>query len=1131
MTFFVKNNLRNRALAGVLATMAICGSVVRGGGVGSKGPAREQSALTALPFYFEANQVRNDGGFPFVARGPGCSFFVSPATAVLSLASSDEKNLRQGELHFEFVGANSGALVKGTHELSGKANYFVGNDPAQWRRGVSLFERVRVEQLYPGVDLVYYGNDNRIEYDFIVAPKVDAKKIAIRFSGADKIQVNASGALEFTLNDRVICQPKPVVYQVVAGERKPVTGEYALTNGRMITFKLGDYDRELPLVIDPVLSYSTFFGGAGIDIARSVKVGKDSFVYVAGETMGGLPHSDITVSNGGFRGGTKLHGDAFVAKFDNGAVNLVYLAYIGGRSNDVALDLAVDDSGNAFITGYTDSTNFPVKNAIQPKISGSTYPGLSARPIDAFVTELDATGTNLVFSTYLGGTWIDEGVGIALDNAGYIYVAGYTESTNGLPVTNVPPEFKTYHTNGDAFVAKFSPGGTNLAYLMYLGGFGLDLASGVAVEKSTGKTFITGYTTSTNFPTTADAIQPRLGGGQDAFVTVLSPDVSETNSGIVMSTYYGGSGHNSGFRIALDAAGNFYVTGETTADPNFPVNPSAINPGGIFRSENGAGNWISSSVGLNSVVVPGLAVDPSNPQNIYAATWHGIAQSLDGGVSWHPATSVVTSNVTFTSAIQGGTVNAVAIDPNAPVNVYAATATEGVFFSTNSGTVWNLGGTGLLSLTVNAVLVVNDAAGNNVYAGTASGVSRSTNGAALWKAANTGIGNVDVRALAYGTNPSTLYAGTANGVFRTINNGTNWFVFNSNIVNHSIQALVVDPVNSQVLYAGSPGGVYKTANRGTNWARLNSGLSTSNVIALAVDPINSATVYAGTTIGLFKSTNGGTNWTVQTNGLITKAVLALAINKENPNLIYAGMTGNVFSGGKDAFVWKGPNGYSAVLGGVSDEEGWDIAVDAQNRAHVTGWTSSTNFPTADTNGILRAKNSGKADAFVAELSSDGGTLLQSAYLGGTNSDYGYAIALDEGGNSYVVGTTLSQNFPLVNAGQSAKNATNDAFLVKILGDAQPSLNISGFTNKVVLSWPSYFGDFNVQYTTNRTVSRTYTTYTTNGANVTTNISSYTNLVEMSTNWLTLPGSVQVSNGLRTITLDATNDSRFFRLKH
>ena len=1082
MTRFALNHFLRR-MRGPLAAVVLGVSAVVVGAVSPEARGRAQlSRPGQIAFHFESSPGAQPGEFPFFARGQACDFFVAPTAAVLRLTQYDGQSRRarpepsqmaQGawrtsrELHFQFVGANPAARVSGTDELPGKVNYFIGRSAAEWRTGVSLFGRVRVEQLYPGVDLVYYGNDQRLEYDFVVAPQADPRPITIQFTGADRIDISPAGELVFTLGDREIRQPKPVIYQTVHGERKLVAGGYRLTEATL-TFQLGDYDRTQPLIIDPVLSYATYFGGNGIDTAWAVAVDTNGFVYVAGETMGRLPiTAGVTVTNK-YSGTTNTHGDAFVAKFDRSLTNLIALAYVGGRAGDVALDVAVDDAGNAYLTGYTDSPDFPNTNALFSSISGSVFQGLTY-PLDAFVTKLGPQGTNplaVIYSTYLGGTWTDVGAGIDVDADGFAYVTGYTASTNTFPVTNGISPWMTYQGgSGDAFVTKIAPGGTNLVYSIFLGGTNQDAGSGVAADAN-GVAHVTGYTRSTNFASTIS----RLGGSADAFIAHvgLSNNLAVLNSVRLM----GGRGENMGYRIALDAEGNDYVAGASINDANVPVTPSAINPGGIFRSGDAAASWQEANTGMQSIVATALAIDPSAPNHLFAATWHGLLQSWDGGAHWQGGLSLRTNVNGYASVGEVGTILSVVFDPVSPANIYAGTSGEGAGKSVDGGASFS-GLDGLTNQTVRA-LAVDALANATVYAGTDAGVFKSTDAGANWAAMNSGLGNLSVRALAL--HPATpVYAGTAGGVYRSYNAGTNWSAMNSGLSNLVVNAIVIQSNAPLTVYVATAGGAFKSSNGGTNWTRINAGLGlVTNVISLAVDPVTPTTVYAGTTNGLFKSVDGGANWTNFSNGLPAPYVMALAIHPATPATIYAGTKGTPFFGGLDGFVAKsGTNGYFVVLGGTADDEAWDVAVDAANHAHVTGWTTSTNFPTSYVYGFLRATNSGSADAFVAEVNGAGDQLVHAALLGGSSADFGYGITVDPGGSSYVVGSTISTNF-LATTGttgytpfQSARAGTNDAFLVKL--ERQPLLKIHPSTNvneEAVITWPAYWPDVIVQSSTN-----------------------------------------------------------------
>ncbi len=605
-------------------------------------PAHVPAAFGNLPLYFEANQGQAGHAALFVARGNGCQFSISPAGAQFDLQKTDAgtKKTSGRTVQMQFVGAGSQAQVQGIDELSGKINYLVGDNPAQWHTGVATFARVRIEQLYHGVNLVYYGNQRQLEYDFTVAPGANPDAVKIRFAGADKISIGAQGELILTLGHGEIIQPRPVIYQTVDGARQTVSGGYRLVDAHTVKFALGRFDHGLPLVIDPVLSYSTYFGGNSSDEAWKVAVDTNGFVYFAGETLSAqLPTTNAFQPN--YAGGS-FTGDAFVAKFSPNGTNLVYCTYLGGSQDDFAYSLAVDNAGDVFLTGATISPDFPTTNALYPKILGHAYYNprnhVTYYNSDAFVAELGPTGSNLIYSTYLGGSGFvgnavtpgtgDEGLSIAVDSTGNAYVTGYTSSTN-FPVIN-PLVWQTNTFNhlagsDNAFLTKIGPGGSPLVYSTYFGGTNIDMAEGVAVD-SAGAAYLAGYTDSPNFPTN-NPVQPNLGGTTNpvtvynAFVAKFAPFT--TNLSLVYSTFLGGTNGDYGYGVAADTNGNAYVIGGT-ASPNFPDTATNV-PGlfnGLYYNTNGL------PVTTNAFLVK---LDPTGSNIIYAAVFGGTNAGVDIG--------------------------------------------------------------------------------------------------------------------------------------------------------------------------------------------------------------------------------------------------------------------------------------------------------------------------------------------------------------------------------------------------------------------------------------------------------------------------------------------------------------------
>jgi hypothetical protein len=523
---------------------------------------------------FEANQGQTDSKVKFIARGSGYTLFLTDTEAVLALKKADPKakaDLKAGRdpahpermshpdkvefttLRMKLEGAKSDPRVSGLEELPGKVNYFIGNDPAKWHTNIPTYSKVQYSEVYPGINLVYYGNQRQLEYDLVVQPGADPNRIKLAFEGADDIQTDANGDLILKINDGELHFKKPLVYQDVNGTRQPISAQYILQKqdkiaGLQVGVKVAAYDAGKPLIIDPVLSYSTYLGGSDWDQASGIAVDGSGNAYVTGYTYStDFPTASPlqSVKAGGY--------DAFVVKLNASGSTLVYSTYLGGGNDDWSQGIAVDGSGNAYVTGYTPSTDFPTVSPLQATNNG----GIS----DGFVSKLNATGSALLYSTYLGGSAIDVGYGIAVDGSGNAYVTGKTNSIN-FPTSS---PFQATNSGGDdAFVAKINAAGSALVYSTYLGGGNGEFGYGIAIDGSD-NAYVTGYTYSTDFPTVSP-LQSTNGGGGDIFVSKLNA----AGSALVYSTYLGGSLFDGGYGIAVDGAGNAYVTG-VTVSTNFPT--------------------------------------------------------------------------------------------------------------------------------------------------------------------------------------------------------------------------------------------------------------------------------------------------------------------------------------------------------------------------------------------------------------------------------------------------------------------------------------------------------------------------------------------------------------------------------
>ncbi|WP_051470102.1 DUF7948 domain-containing protein [Fischerella sp. PCC 9605] len=543
--------------------------------------ARINANYGKLPLSFEANLGQADKQVKYLSRGNGYSLFLTPTQAVLALSKpvktlpqQSAKSAKQDEstvLRIQWVGANQTPQVLGLNPLPGKSNYFRGKDPKKWQTNIPNYTKVQYRSVYPGIDLVYYGNQRQLEYDWVVAAGADPRLIRLKITGADRLSVDKQGDLVLHTHSGEVRQHRPRIYQQINGQQKAVAGRYVLLGKLQVGFALADYDTSKALVIDPVLSYSTYLGGSqgnGNDSSSKIAVDSRGNAYVTGQT-GSTDFPTKNAFDSTYGSGDRFL--AFVTKLnpaEEGEASLVWSTYLGGSSGEFGSGefgrgVAVDLRGNVYVTGGTYSSDFPTTNNALSRTLGGFF--------DAFVTKLNAAGNSLLYSTYLGGSsgvsGADYSNGIAVDLQGNAYVTGDTNSTD-FPIKNAFDS--TLNGNLNAFVTKLNPaasGSTSLIYSTYIGGSEFDSSSGIAVDLK-GNAYVTGLTFSGDFPIN-NAFDNTFVGGSEAFVTKLNPNASGAAS-LVYSTYLGGSNGEFGRDIAVDLRGNAYVTGRTES-ADFPI--------------------------------------------------------------------------------------------------------------------------------------------------------------------------------------------------------------------------------------------------------------------------------------------------------------------------------------------------------------------------------------------------------------------------------------------------------------------------------------------------------------------------------------------------------------------------------
>ena len=1044
--------------------------------------SRLNQTYGTLPLTFEINRGQYDSSVKFTSRGNGYRLCLTGREAILSLhrplssdsGSREEQNGSPAEsgahqprirdeaaavLRMRLVGANSSSPMQGL-DLASHSNYLIGSNRNNWRTAVPGYGRVRQKGLYTGIDLIYHGTSGQLEYDFVLAPRANPGIIDLAFERTQKMRVDSDGDLVLTTPRGEIRHKKPFAYQEIEGSRKEISSRFVIKGKHRVGFQIGRYDRRKTLIIDPVLNYSSYFGGDFTE-GLAIAVDRAGNAYVAGD----CDSTRFPTTPGAFQStkqsGSENDEDAVVMKINASGTAVVYSTYIGGKEDEEATGIAVDSEGNAFVTGFTESGNFPTTpGALQTEKKGWS---------DAFIAKLNDQGTSLIYSSYLGGSRSTKANGIAVDSKGNAYVAGQTGALD-FPTTAgaFQTEQGSHNWEDDAFVAKVNPVGSALVFSTYLGSYDKDVAKGIAVD-SDGNVYVTGLTDSGYyFPTTFQGYHT-ISRYEDVFVTKLKSD----GSGLIYSSRFGGGNDDVANSIAIDSTGAAIVTGSTSS-VDFPTVNAAqdsLVSSMCLKSQDRGDAWSSVDTALASVYsryegledtpVSALAVDPRSPSIIYAGLDYinRVARSTDAGASW--------SGAAWYAPRLPNRVTVLAVDPQESSTVYAGVGFAsyqdgGLLKSTDSGisfhpTGFTLTNADIFSIAIDpgnpSTLYVGTGLYQGYYASGGKGIFKSTDGGSTWTEMNNGLPDLYVAALAIDpSSPSTIYAGTLKGLCKSTDGGTSWA---KTKIAASVVALALDPFTPATIYATAPfsraspdsdgrgnprrrihnftalEGIVKSTNGGTSWKAINDGLEWQYVnYSLAIDPMTPSTVYVGTSYdGLFKTTDGGDRWNA--TGLRETKVGPLAITATTPPTVFATTEQTT-----DAFVTKlDPSGralvYSSYLGGLNKDEGRGVAVDSSDNVYLAGLTRSAGFPV--TARALQSVYGGAnqvypGDSFVMKLDT-AGKIVYSTFFGGSDEDGGFAIAVDSRGSVYMTGETDSLDFPSVNSPDIAHGEYN-GFMAK-----------------------------------------------------------------------------------------------------
>lgn len=994
-----------------------------------------------LPLSFEINRGQAGDGVRFISRGAGHSLWLKSDEAVLTTRSGDEART----IRMKFIGANSKPLIEGVDPLPGRSNYLIGSDRSKWRTGVANYAKVRYREIYRGIDLVFYGNQQQLEYDLIVEPGADPNAIRLSFDGVESLSLDRSGDLLLQTPGGEVRQGKPLVYQEVDGERRVVASRYVMRGEREAGFEVAAYDRSRTLVIDPTLVYST--GG------------------------------------------------------------------IGGSG------IAVDSAGNVYVIGATTANDFPVMNPLQPQLGGDA---------DVFVAKLNAEGSALIYSTYLGGSGSDQAGRIAVDASGNVYLTGSAESLNFPGASNAFGNRSFFRSGdgggnwtgnysglpyGETYALAVNPQNPSIIYLATAGSRRVFKSTDGGSNWAAADAGLTGVVRSL----IVDPVNPSV-----LYASVGGPAIFKTTDG--------------GTSWALLNVGlppdQFLPAASLSIAPSHPATLyAAANFPVIYKSVNGGADWTAINTGVNDASgnVRSLAVDPANPDVVYAGDSGSVYKSVDGGLSWNRASN----------GLRGGA-NSLVIDPANPSVLYAG-GSLGVFKSADGGGNWASASAGLppSSSSVNS-LIIDPVNRSTLYVvvhfGPDRGIFKTTDGGGAWNAVSKGLPGGTVTALAIDPrNPATVYSSmsfTGSDAFvAKLNASGSAIVYSRYLGGLGIDAgadiavspteevyvtgttisenFPVTPNAQQAALAGNPrvsgdAFVAKLAADGSLQYSTylgGAGADTASAIALQADRV---IVTGSARSADFPIRNGLAGETGSENGAAFLAIydtqfgadaliLSTYLNSGNGSagrdvavdqagniyvltaamLDLAGFLGVTKGSGLGIVTKLAPldpafgyrKSYSVQFGSVYREPvrsnlfGFvdhpdqfnSLAVDAAGNVYLTGATHlGANFPTTpgafqpahgNTTDCYRfspSQPSSCYDAFVMKLNAAGSAVVYSSFIGGVTQDVGGGVAVDAAGNVYVTGASVvlapggASNFPATPG--ALPTASNRGFTVKIAAD-------------------------------------------------------------------------------------------------
>ena len=1037
-TLCLRNHLRVLLCAATVLTVSAVGFCQ--GATSPKESLASKVRSLDRPLTFEANRGQVNARAQFLSLGPGYELFLTPTESVISLARESGSANGQGKSHLEAAealhlglqGASQKAKIVGEDELAGKSNYYIGNDQSQWRTSIPNYSRVRYRSIYPGIDLVYYGNQRTLEHDFVVAPGADPRRIKLQLSGAKSTYIEANGDLAMDLGNGVVRLLKPVAYQEVNGKRQQVLARYELDKRSLAHFILGQYDKRRELVIDPKLSYSTYFGGSYADQVNSVAV-KGSTVYVTGYTTSAdFPAtSGACINCGAFE-------DVFVAAFNvNGA--LVFSTYFGGHGTNEARAIALDSAGNAFVGGFTEANDMPASNSTK----GGTF--------DGFLAKFSPSGT-LASSIYFGGAAEDQVLGLTFDTTNsHVIATGYTTSTNfpaAAPVASTLPG-QLYKTANGASTWNLSSGNSpnNLA--------GMDVLALLVVPGALAPTKVYAGGSMGVF-TSSDGFtwSPMNAGFNHNKVTCLVND--PTTSGSLYACTDVGL-----FKFNPSAAQWSFVTNFTPGniqlrallvDSTTPTTLYAATNVGVYVYTAASGVWTASNNGLlntdvyslvqdaGGALYAGTSNDGSNPifyESFGAASWF----APGSGLPTNPGNGFFSNSLTYDS-ISG--------------NIYAGIQGSGGFVTSNGGFSWAALGSGLVQDALNVeTFAIDPLVNTTIYVATDNGLFKSTDSGSTLVAASAPFTSTSVKALAVDaqasqTGGTVLYAGvdSKQGFVATFDSSLNQLT-GTPFGGDGVGGRQGNPFSIFATQGGTHGNAVVSDNSG-NFYVAGSTPSTLPNTQLGAQPsivdLDDAFIMA------FNS-SGASLWSTYFGGSGNDYINSIAFSPSDSSIVVGGFTLssdlNLFSpyqatcstigcGFLAKYTTSGTPTFSTYYGnsGLTSGANWVQSVGVnQTTGAIWGAGGIYGGSVPRLNPLPSVPYAVYEQGFVMEFPPSGASPLFSSDFGGsTNGTFVTSLSVDSTGAAYVAGSTYATDFPIAGSplrSTIAGSNTADGFVMQL----------------------------------------------------------------------------------------------------